>query len=158
MECWWIAVMIVDGFRSWREWIFPGDGSSIAEFLEGCKGFFCGWGSRLGLHCMGREGVCSLRVAWGKGVCSLRIAWGKGYARFASHGGKGDARFASHGKKGGWWHRLRGEARFRSAPSRSRASPYKKMQEGICLRASTTQIPSCIFLHRSLQCRTLFPK
>ena len=78
MECWWIAVMIVDGFRSWREWIFPGDGSSIAEFLEGCKGFFVG------------GGVGSVCIVWEE----------KGYARFASHGEKGYARFASHGERG----------------------------------------------------------
>jgi hypothetical protein len=47
-------------------------------------------------------------------------------------------------------------ALFRFAEESSRASPYKKGRAGICLCASTTQIPALPFLHCSLLSWTLY--
>ncbi len=56
------------------------------------------------------------------------------------------------------WSRVlpRSAAQFRSAPFRSRASPYEKRQGKSCLRASTTHLFPCLFSHCSLPTWTLY--
>ena len=117
----------------------------------------------------GRRRFLSFEFFWSDGSMPLGavslLGWegrldAAGSGVFAWVGGTARRRWAASLLGWGrrcWRPRLRSAARFRCAPSRSRASPYEKMYTESCLRASTTQLSVYIFSHCSLLTCTLYP-